>query len=106
MSSGEALFVMTIVKDFTVQNVKGWHARPCAIIARTVARHPSLSVTFSCDQSDTIASGSSIFELMILAVDCGDTITASITGEDLEEINELINSLQKIISQPYLSADW
>lgn len=97
---------MTIVKNFTVQNVKGWHARPCAIIARTIAKHPNISVTFSCPQSDTIASGSSIFEMMILAVNCGDTITASITGENLEEINNLINTLQKIISQPYLAEDW
>ena len=97
---------MTIVKNFTVKNVKGWHARPCAIIARTVAKHPNISVTFSCPQSDTTASGSSIFEMMVLAINYGDTIIASLTGDNLEEINELIESLQKIISKPYLNEDW
>lgn len=97
---------MTIVKKFTVKNVTGWHARPCAIISRTIKKYPNISVTFFCPQSDTTASGSSIFEMMVLAVNCGDTIIATITGENLEEINEVINILQKIINQSHLVEDW
>ena len=94
---------MTIIKKFTVRNVKGWHARPCAIISRVVEKYPKLSVTFFCHESNTTASGSSVFELMTLAVNCGDTITITVTGENLKKITKILDTLKEIINDPDLA---
>lgn len=103
MKVGETLLVMTIVKKFTVRNVEGWHARPCAIISRIVVKYPKISVTFFHHESNTTASGASVFELMVLAVSCGDTITVTITGNNLKQINKLMDILKKIINDPNLT---
>ena len=96
----------TITKSFTVKNQKGWHARPCALIARTIVQHPDITVTFSHPNQKTVASGSSVFEMMLLAVNCGDTIVVQLTGEDLQELQDLLSIIEKIIDRPFLDEDF
>ena len=93
---------MTISKQFVVQNSGGWHARPCAFIVRTIAEHPNLSVVFSCPQKNAVASGTSLFEMMILAIEAGDTVNVSISGQDEDEANYLLKKLENIITQTNL----
>ena len=64
----------TITREFTVKNIKGWHARPCALIARTISQYPGVSVTFSCPERNASASGTSLFEMMVpeLGRECPD----------------------------------
>ena len=96
----------TITKDFTVKNLKGWHARPCALIARTISQYPGVSVTFSCPDRNASASGSSLFEMMVLAVNCGDHVVATLTGEDTKKMNDLMRALGKIMERQFLDGDF
>ena len=96
----------TITKDFTVKNIKGWHARPCALIARTVSQYPDVSVTFSCPARNSSASGTSLFEMMVLAVNCGDRVTVTLSGEDTQEINKLLQVLEKIMDRQFFDGDF
>ena len=96
----------TITKDFTVKNLKGWHARPCALIARTISKYPGISVTFSCPDRNASASGTSLFEMMVLAVNCGDRVTATLTGEDPQKMHELMLVLGKIMERQFLDGDF
>ena len=98
--------VTTITKDFTIKNIKGWHARPCALIARTISQYPGISVTFSCPARNTTASGTSLFEMMVLAVNCGDRVTATLTGENAKEVNELLQVLEKIMERQFFDGDF
>ena len=92
--------VMTITKQFTVKNIQGWHARPCAVIVRTVSKYPDIQVSFSCPKRTSIsASGTSIFQLMTLGINCGDSVTVTLTGENPHRIDRLIEVLHAIISQ-------
>lgn len=98
---------LTITKQFTVKNVTGWHARPCAVIARTVIQHPDVTVTFSCpEHGPTIARGSSIFELMTLAINYGDSIIVTLTSENETHLDQLLKKLQKIITKQDLLEDF
>lgn len=96
----------TITKEFTVKNIKGWHARPCALIARTISQYPGISVTFSCPARNASASGTSLFEMMVLAVNCGDHVTATLTGKDPQKINELLFVLEKIMDRQFCDGDF
>ena len=96
----------TITKDFTIKNAKGWHARPCALIARTVSQYPGISVTFSCPDRNAVASGTSLFEMMILAVNCGDRVTAILKGEDVNQMNDLLQVLEKIMERQFFDGDF
>lgn len=96
----------TITKNFTVKNIKGWHARPCALIVRTVSQYSDISVTFSCEERNAVASGTSLFEMMILAVNCGDQVTATLKGENVEQMNELLLMLEKIMERQFFDGDF
>ena len=105
-SSHRDYFVTTITKDFTVKNIKGWHARPCALIARTISQYPGISVTFYCPDRNASASGTSLFEMMVLAVNCGDRVTATLTGKDTKKMNELLSVLEKIMERQFFDGDF
>jgi len=96
----EGQFRMTIFKQFVVQNSGGWHARPCALIVKTVTAYPNLSVVFSHPEKDIVASGTSLFQMMVLAIERGDIINIAVSGQDEAEINHLLKKLENIISQP------
>ena len=66
-------------------------------------KYPKISVTFFHHKSNTTASGSSVYELMVLAVNCGDAITVTLTGNNLKQINKLMDILKKIINDPNLT---
>lgn len=96
----------TITKDFTVKNIKGWHARPCALIVRTVLQYPDVSVVFSCPERDTNASGTSLFEMMLLGINCGDRVMVTLTGKDVAQMNELLLTLEKIMERQFFDGDF
>lgn len=98
--------MVTITRDFTVKNIKGWHARPCALIARTISQYPDISVTFSCPDKNEKASGTSLFEMMILAVNCGDRVTATLTGENSQQMEQLLLVLEKIMERQFSDGDF
>ena len=67
----------TLRQTFTMTNCKGLHARPCALLVKTL-RHLACDVTV--ESGDATASGHSILGLMALAAGFGSKLTFVITG--------------------------
>jgi phosphocarrier protein len=81
-----------VVKELTIQNKLGLHARPAAMFVRIANR-------FTCDlwveKDQEEVNGKSIMGLMMLAAGCGSKLKVSAEGEKAEEalseIEDLIN---------------
>ncbi len=82
-----------IVKELTIINKLGIHARPAAQFVRLASKYQS---DISVEKDDEFVDGKSIMGLMMLAVGCGCSIKVSIEGPDAEEamaaIEELISN--------------
>ena len=76
------------------------------MIARTVSQYPDISVVFSCSDRNASASGTSLFEMMVLAVNCGDRVTATLTGKNTKKMNKLLLELENIMERQFLDGDF
>lgn len=69
----------TLRQTFAMTNRKGMHARPCALLVRTLR-------PFACEArveaNGAVASGKSILGLMALAAGFGSNLTFIITGSE------------------------
>ena len=74
----------------TVQNSHGIHARPAAEIVKTAARYQS-HITLVRDDLDV--NGKSIMGVMMLAAECGATITLRATGADADDALDALSTL-------------
>ena len=70
---------MTVERQVTVVNSHGIHARPAAEIVKTAARFQA-HITLVKDDLDV--NGKSIMGVMMLAAECGSTITLRADGDD------------------------
>ena len=70
---------MMVERQVTVMNSHGIHARPAAEIVKTAARFKA-SITLVKDDLDV--NGKSIMGVMMLAAECGSTITLRADGDD------------------------
>ncbi|WP_037268194.1 dihydroxyacetone kinase phosphoryl donor subunit DhaM [Kibdelosporangium aridum] len=77
--------------EFLLTNEVGLHARPAALLARTVAE---LDAEVTVRFGDKQANAASVLALMSLGARGGDTVTVSATGpeaaEALRRVNELV----------------
>jgi phosphocarrier protein HPr len=82
-----------LVRDVTVMNANGIHARPSAEIVKVAGRFAS-AITMSRDGLDVNAK--SIMGVMMLAAECGSMVRVSADGPDeadaIEALAELIAS--------------
>lgn len=80
-------------RDVTIVNKNGLHARPAAEIVKAAARFVSDIVI---KRDDLEVNGKSIMGVMMLAAECGSTVTLRATGPDeaaaIDTIAALISS--------------
>lgn len=79
-------------RSVQITNRNGLHARPAAEIVKTASRFQS---EITIVREDLEVNGKSIMGVMMLAAECGSTLTVRASGPDeevaLESIAELIN---------------
>jgi len=82
----------TLRQTFTMTNRYGMHARPCALLVKTLRR-------FACEvevaAGGTVANGHSILGLMALAVGFGSKLTFSISGSEAARAMAAVQQLFK-----------
>jgi phosphocarrier protein HPr len=80
-------------RQVKIRNANGLHARPAAEIVKLAARY-QCNLTISRD--DVEVNGKSIMGVMMLAAECGSTITIRAEGDDaaaaLDAIEKLIQA--------------
>lgn len=81
-----------MVKEFTIHNKLGLHARPAAMFVRVANRYPCEIVV---EKDGEEVNGKSIMGLMMLAAGCGSQLKVTADGEGadqaLDELGELID---------------
>lgn len=85
----------TIERDMTIKNRFGIHARPAALIVKTVSQFES-DVTLCRD--DMTASGKSIMGLLTLEGYQGAVLKVTATGPDAEEV---LNAIQDLVDSKF-----
>ncbi|ONI85284.1 PTS sugar transporter subunit IIA [Actinosynnema sp. ALI-1.44] len=76
--------------DFVLTNEAGLHARPAALLARTVAE---LDAEVTVRFGEKLANGASVLALMGLGAHGGDTVSVSATGPDAAEAVRRVDDL-------------
>jgi phosphocarrier protein HPr len=79
-----------VERTVTIVNKNGVHARPAAEIVKTAGRFAS-DVTIVRD--DLEVNGKSIMGVMMLAAECGASITIRADGPDAQEATDAIAGL-------------
>ncbi|MDZ4788414.1 MAG: HPr family phosphocarrier protein [Blastochloris sp.] len=81
----------SVVKELTILNKLGLHARPSAMFVRIANRFPC---EINVEKDGEEVNGKSIMGLMMLAAGCGSQLTVSATGDDaikaVQELEDLI----------------
>jgi phosphocarrier protein HPr len=77
-------------RSVQIVNKHGLHARPAAEMVKTASRFKS-DITISRD--DLEVNGKSIMGVMMLAAECGASITLRATGPDADDALESLSSL-------------
>lgn len=79
-----------IAREMTVLNKVGLHARPAAVLVR---ESRSFSSTVELEKEGCRVSAKSITGVMQLAVNCGETVTVHVEGQDEQEAMDRIAEL-------------
>ncbi len=79
-----------INKEFVVTSKNGLHARPAALLVKTVGKFKS-DVMISKDGYEV--NGKSIMGVMTLAAESGSTLVVMINGEDEKQTCEALEEL-------------
>lgn len=81
---------MMVERTVQIVNKNGLHARPAAEVVKTASR-------FQCDitisREDIEVNGKSIMGVMMLAAECGATITVRATGPDAPDAVAALEAL-------------
>jgi phosphocarrier protein len=80
----------SVERPVQIQNKHGLHARPAAEMVKAASRFQS-DVTITRD--DMEVNGKSIMGVMMLAAECGATITLRATGPDAEAAVDALQAL-------------
>jgi phosphocarrier protein len=81
---------MELSAALTIPNKYGLHARPAAEFVKLANRFSS---DIRVRKEDVEVSGKSIMGVMMLAAECGSTITVTAAGDDAEAAIEAIRTL-------------
>ena len=82
-----------VVKELTILNKLGLHARPAAMFVRIANR---FSCEISVEKDGEEVNGKSIMGLMMLAAGCGSQLKVSASGDDAEQaVKELAELIQR-----------
>jgi len=68
-----------VTETVTVINDLGMHARPAAMLVRTASEFQS-EITVA--KNDDVINGKSVMGVMMLAAECGSTLTITAEGSD------------------------
>lgn len=79
-----------LIKELTICNQKGLHARAAAAFVKCVA---DTSSEVKVEKDGQVVDGSSILSLMMLAASKGSIIKVKVTGEDAESTMQKIETL-------------
>lgn len=79
-----------IERPVTIQNRHGLHARPAAEVVKAASRFQS-DITLVRD--DMEVNGKSIMGVMMLAAECGATVTLRASGPDAEQALAALETL-------------
>jgi phosphocarrier protein len=79
-----------VVRELTICNKKGLHARASARFVQTVEKFDADVRVMRCGE---IVGGTSIMALMMLAASPGTTITVEATGKEAAEVIEALAAL-------------
>ena len=79
-----------VVRELTICNKKGLHARASAKFVQTVEKFDADVRVMRCGE---IVGGTSIMGLMMLAASPGTTITVEATGKEAAEVIEALAAL-------------
>ena len=80
----------TVERPVTIQNRMGLHARPAAEVVKAASRFKS-DITLVRD--DMEVNGKSIMGVMMLAAECGATVTLRASGPDAEQAVAALETL-------------
>ena len=75
---------------YTVTNLLGVHARPCALLAQCCVNYKS-EILVHCNGKS--ADGRNVLSLLSLHIQCGDTMRITIDGEDENQAYENVLSV-------------
>jgi D-lactate dehydrogenase len=76
--------------NYTVTNLLGVHARPCALLAQCCVNYKSEILVYSNGKA---ADGRNVLSLLALHIQCGDTMRVTIDGEDENQAYENVLSV-------------
>ncbi|MCH8126409.1 HPr family phosphocarrier protein [candidate division KSB1 bacterium] len=79
-----------IEKEVTISNQLGLHARPAALLVKTVAKFSS---SFTMVKNGVAINGKSIMSVMALAAEPGSTLVLQMNGPDEIEAMEKVVEL-------------
>lgn len=83
----------TVVKELTILNKLGLHARPAAMFVRIANR---FSCEISVEKDGEEVNGKSIMGLMMLAAGCGSQLKIAASGDDAAQaVKELAELIQR-----------
>ncbi len=85
----------SLVRELTLSNKKGLHARASARFVQTVQQFNDEVKVIRCGE---MVGGDSIMSLLTLAVPCGSTIRVSARGKEAEEV---LDALQKLLDERF-----
>jgi phosphotransferase system HPr (HPr) family protein len=90
ISSVRPEYVQTLRRTFVVNLEQGLHARPCALMVKTLSRFRS---RIEISANGEVANGRSIMSLMALAAGYESKILFTITGEDAPQAMQAVEGL-------------
>lgn len=82
--------MMTAEREVTIVNRNGLHARPAAEIVKLASRYSS---DITMIREDLEVNGKSIMGVMMLAAECGATLTVRAHGPDSQQAVDAIAEL-------------
>ncbi len=83
------------VRDLTILNQYGIHARPAAMFVKTASK---FQADVTVEKGDMKVSGKSIMGLMTLEAGSGATVKIRAEGVDAEQV---LDELQKLVAQKF-----
>ncbi|MCC6145960.1 MAG: HPr family phosphocarrier protein [Anaerolineaceae bacterium] len=87
-----------LVKDITILNSVGLHARPAAKFVQTAARFPCEIKVCNSTKESAFVNAKSILSVLSLGIDQGHSITIHAHGE--KEL-EAMEALEKLIAENF-----
>ncbi len=84
-----------MVRELTIGNKLGLHARPAAMFVRVANR---FSADIQVEKDGEEINGKSIMGLMLLAAGCGSRLKITVTGSDA---GEMVKALEELIARKF-----